>query len=465
VTLRARAAWSAVLVVAGLTVGCSGDDGAEVTPQQVRVVSQNLLHGVSCPVDSDGCDLPGRVELFLRQLDEAGCPELVGLQEANGRTVELLRDGLDAVCDGTYEVVSDDDPGLDREVVLTSLPVLAQQRTRLAGPLRTALWVRVEADVGVVDFVTSHLASDSDDRPCDERTCPPPCDVSGMVGACQGQQLLAFADEVAADDAVVVVGGDLNALPGEPAVEVLIDGGYADTHLLAGNPECDPTTGEQCTSGRVDDAMTDLTDAASQQTERIDYLLLGGSRTCKAVDGTGLFNGEPADPPGDGGLVFPSDHTGVVATLECDTTAAQREEASEATVTTSPPTTAGQTDADPETVAGITDTFETLFGGAVSDTDEKLAVLEDSEVLRPYFLESFEAQRDIASRISVRIDEVVLVDPTHAAVTYSLSLDDAVVLDHLPGAAVKVGDQWLVTRGTYCDVSTQGQAEIPPPCQ
>ena len=41
----------------------------------------------------------------------------------------------------------------------------------------------------------------------------------------------------------------------------------------------------------------------------------------------------------------------------------------------------------------------------------------------------------------------------------------SVVLDHLPGAAVRVGDQWLVTRRTYCDISTQGQPEIPPPCQ
>ena len=155
-------------------------------------MSQNLLHGVNCPAESDACDLPGRVDLFLRQLDEAGCPELVGLQEANGRMVSLLSDGLGEICDGAYDVVSDDDPGLDREVVLTTLPVLGQQRIRLAGPLRTALWVRVAADLGVVDFVSSHLASGSDDRPCDARTCPPPCDVEGMVGACQGRQLRAL---------------------------------------------------------------------------------------------------------------------------------------------------------------------------------------------------------------------------------------------------------------------------------
>jgi hypothetical protein len=287
-----------------------------------------------------------------------------------------------------------------------------------------------------------------------------------MVGACQGRQLLDFADDVATDDSVVIIGGDLNAVRGEPAVEVLVDGGYGDTHLLAGRPECDETTGEQCTSGRGDDSLADLTDPSSRQTDRIDYLLLGGPRPCSVAERTGLFNGEPVDPPGDGGLVFPSDHTAVIATVVCDTTEAQQQAAPSATVTTAPPTTLGEAaEAEPDTRAAITTTFETLFGGAVGDPEQKLTVLEDSEVLRPYFLESFEAQKAIASGITVRIDDIVLTGPTRAEVTYSLLLDDAVVLDHLPGAAVKVGDQWLVTRGTYCDVSTQGQEEIPPPCQ
>ena len=66
----------------------------------------------------------------------------------------------------------------------------------------------------------------------------------------------------------------------------------------------------------------------------------------------------------------------------------------------------------------------------------------------------------------MRIDEVTprRSRPTPRS-TYSLLLDDAVVLDHLPGAAVQVDGQWLVTRRTYCDVSTQGPTEIPPPCQ
>lgn len=464
-----RRGWAALMAIAIAAAGCSSDgDSDEAGPSEtasVRVVSQNLLHGIACPADSDGCDLSVRVSLFMRQLDEKDCPDLISVQEANERTVSLLRKEAPKVCGGEYTIVWDDDPGLDREVVLTSLPVLGWRRTRLAGSLRTALWVRVAADIGVVDFVSSHLASGSDDRPCDRATCPPPCQVDEMVNACQGRQLVEFAAEVAGDDAVVIIGGDLNARPGEPAIAALLAGGFTDTHLAAGNPECDTTSGAECTSGRVDDALTDLTDASSRQSERIDYLFMGGPRACTAVKPTGLFNGEPA-PPGADGLVFPADHTGVEATLECETTQAQQEDAATATVTSAPTTTSETPgEVDPETLAAITDAFRALFDGNVTDVDRKLAALEDGEILRSFFLESYEAQKAIAARVRVRLDEVKLVDATHADVTYTLLLEGAAVLDHLPGAAVQSGGRWLVTRRTYCDVSTQGASEIPPPCQ
>ena len=104
-----------LLVVSVLVLAaCSGDDDVAAPPTEaeaatVRVVSINLLHGIACPADSDGCDLPARVALFARQLDEGGCPEVVGVQEANERTVSLLRDALPDTCDGAYEIVWDGD--------------------------------------------------------------------------------------------------------------------------------------------------------------------------------------------------------------------------------------------------------------------------------------------------------------------------------------------------------------------
>jgi endonuclease/exonuclease/phosphatase family metal-dependent hydrolase len=459
-----------VLVLAVLGTACSGNDNGDGgdgasssggTPS-VRAVSQNILHGTACAPATDGCALPDRVALFVQQLEEGGCPELVGLQEANGRIVEELTGRIDAICDGRYEIVHDDDPSLDREVVLTTLPVIGTRRERLAGPLRTAFWVRVAADVGVVDFVTTHLASSSDDRPCDRATCPPPCTVDDMLNLCQARQVLALVDDLAHDNAVVIVGGDLNAQPGEPTIELFADAGYVDTHLAAGNPECDPATGEQCTSGRVDDASTDLENPQSQQSERIDFLWLGPQRACEVSSPTGLFNGEPADGP----LAYPSDHTGVEATLTCETSDAQHAAADDAplpTTSTTVPAAGGVVDE--QTRAAITTAFETLFNGDVTDPAVKLSAVEDAELLRPYFLEMFEATKDIASRIHVRLDDMQRTDATNVAVVYTLLLDDQAVLDHLPGNAVLENGTWLVSRSTYCTVSTQGATEIPEPCR
>ena len=59
----------------------------------------------------------------------------------------------------------------------------------------------------------------------------------------------------------------------------------------------------------------------------------------------------------------------------------------------------------------------------------------------------------------------MLVDKNHVDVVYSIVLDGAVVLDHLPGAAVRAGDHWLVTRQTYCQVATLGATTVPEPCR
>jgi hypothetical protein len=57
------------------------------------------------------------------------------------------------------------------------------------------------------------------------------------------------------------------------------------------------------------------------------------------------------------------------------------------------------------------------------------------------------------------------VDRNVVDVVYSIVLDQAVVLDHLPGAAVRHGDDWLVTRRTYCQVATLGEKTVPTPCR
>jgi endonuclease/exonuclease/phosphatase family metal-dependent hydrolase len=462
-----------VVLLATALAGCDSDDGdggsgaggGEGTREAVRVVSLNLLHGIACAPESNRCKLPQRVQLFVQQLEENDCPPVVALQEANQMTVALVRERLPDVCGDEYQIVGDEDPSIDREVVLTTLPVLGEERVRLAGPLRTALWVRVRAAVGPLDVVATHLASGSDDRPCDSTTCPPPCRASDTLNTCQGRQAVELLEDHRTARSVGVLLGDLNARPGEPTIRAVEAAGYVDTHVAARNPECDPSTGRNCTSGRADSDLSDLTDPASLQDERIDYVWLATDRDCRVDDPTGLYAADPASPPVED-IVFASDHTGVEATISCLTTdddrvAARRVEGG--TSTTTEPQGAA---VEPAVAAAVTTAFETVFngGGAV---ESRLGALQDADLLRESLIARYSDPgiQAIADQIQVRIDSMSQAGEDQVDVVYSILLEGSAVLDHLPGAAVLVNGRWLVSRRTYCEVATQGVETIPEPCQ
>lgn len=468
-----RAVLAAALAVALVAAACSSDDSAtpsadtETTVANVSelsVVSQNLLHGIACAEDSDRCALGARVALFAAQLDEAGCPDAVSVQEANQTTVDLLAVELPAVCDGAYEIAWDDDQGIDREVVLTTEEIVGTARYRLAGPLRSTFWVRLATDVGVVDLWSTHLASGSDDGPCDAQSCPPPCEPEDSLQTCQARQLEQLARDEAEGDSLVLVVGDLNAEPGQPTVTVFTDAGYVDSHLAAGNSECDPATGVSCTGGRADTDLSDMTDPQSTQEHRIDYILYNESRGCEALPESGVFQ-EAGGPGNDAGLVHPADHSGVIAVLACPTSQSQLDAAAAATfptttATTEPPSGSLETGDQ----AAIESAFDLVFSGANPDPEARLQALEDADEMRQVFIDQLEASADIAAQISVQVDSVTLVAPGRADVTFSLLLDGESALGDLSGQAVMVGDTWLVSRQTFCDIATTGLDEIPPAC-
>ena len=87
------------------TVAAPAFAGTDEAPDGVRIVNFNVLHGVFCPPDTDGCQASDRMDLLARQLEEADCPEVVGLQEVNKNLAELLDDAIPKVCDGEYEIV------------------------------------------------------------------------------------------------------------------------------------------------------------------------------------------------------------------------------------------------------------------------------------------------------------------------------------------------------------------------
>lgn len=428
----------------------------------VQIVSQNILHGRACPETSNHCLVGNRLKLFARNLVAAGCPQVVALQEANREVVKRLRAPLRGVCGGDYEIVFDDDPGLDREVVLTTLAVLGRERVRLAGPLRSALWVRVKAAVGAVDLLATHLASGSDNGPCDTETCRPPCAPTGSLQECQARQAVDYIDGRRTSHTVGVLVGDLNATPSEPTITAITDAGYVDAHLATGKPECDPSTGAECTSGRDDTTVASLRDPTSRQQERIDYVFLAPTPRCAVVD-SGLFDALPATN-GPAGLTYASDHTGVEATIECATTRADRVAAHRIRTTT---TTRVATSATVPASVGrrVTEAYETLFGGAVTDPDEKLAALDGAAALHDSFIARMQSVGDLATRTGVRIDSMTPAGKSAVDLVFTITLDGTPVLDQLPGRAIKIGGHWLVARRSYCQVATIGVETAPEACR
>jgi endonuclease/exonuclease/phosphatase family metal-dependent hydrolase len=462
------------LLFAAVLTGCDSggnktivDHSApESTRETVTVVAQNLLHGLACPAGSDRCELPKRVQLFARELAEAGCPQVVSVEEADPVMIGYLKEQTPKVCGGRYQLVGTEDPSSDREVILTTLPVLGWERSHLAGPLRTALWVRLKAALGSLDIVATHLASDSDDRPCDASTCPAPCKASDSLNTCQGRQAAALLASRVTPESVGIMMGDLNAKPGGPTVTALTSRGLVDTFLAAHNAECDPATGGGCTSGREDKDLSDLTNPNSHQAERIDYIFLATKRTCSVNRSSGLFAAAPESPPLDG-LVFAADHTGVQAKISCVTTAADLAAARSVSKASTTTTTKKAAVVGAATAASVAKAFETVFNGGGGDIESRLKSLQDADQLRESFVARYEdpAVKSIADGVRVRMDSIEGVDPARVDVTYSILLNGAVVLDHLPGAAVHEGGRWLVTRRTYCQVATLGQSTVPEPCR
>jgi endonuclease/exonuclease/phosphatase family metal-dependent hydrolase len=304
-----------------------------VRPGDLTLVTLNLLHGDACDPATSRCQLDDRFTLFTREVEAAGCPDVVALQEVNQPIYDRVEATQSTLCGGAYELVWHDQVSHDTELVLTTLPVRGQELVDLAGGERTAYRVELEAGLGDVFLIVTHVGSShrSDGTGgviCRiEAQCPPDLCPSGTLQVtCQMLQVRELADQ-AGTGAITLVVGDLNLLPDAPQVQALLDTGFVDAYVEAGNPECDPRTGVGCTSGRVDRDLSDLTNPASIETERIDMILVRAPADCTTVfdpardpDGDGLGTGLFADRPaidGPGGIVYPSDHTGVAMDMSC----------------------------------------------------------------------------------------------------------------------------------------------------
>jgi endonuclease/exonuclease/phosphatase family metal-dependent hydrolase len=293
-------------------------DVPPVSTDSVRAVTLNQLHGLTCTVATDACNAPVRVELLYDQLEAAGCPELVGLQEIGARQGAIIPNTLDQVCGGEYELAWEGEDSQDRNLILTRLPIIDQDYLDLAAFPWSAYWVQVESPaLGPVDFLTTHFASSTNDPDCTPEICPPVCPAGIRANQCNALEVVDFLAQTS-PATVTIVGGDLNAVPGEPTIQTFLDAAYLDAWLAAGNPECDAATGVGCTGGPTgeDTDLDGLDNPDRIMTERIDYLLVRPGPDCTpSLEVVGFADQALAEPVSD--LFWVSDHTGLLGTVRC----------------------------------------------------------------------------------------------------------------------------------------------------
>ncbi len=388
--------WTRLLVGAALVALVTGPALSVNDEEEVTVANLNLLHGFACdpaaPDDGDQCRVRDRIDLLMQHIERADCPDVVTLQEnvteefvqpAAGvfvgpldDTVELIEDRLKDLakeCGFKYELVFDPEGatvpppppainggrGVDEEVILSRYPVSDAAVEVLYSPIfpffsRHVLFARVEHPSGPIDVFTTHLASGSDaaSAPCGVPALPgppftppsPPCPAECVAGPgppgtfdtvreCQAKQMVNFIEDRHDVANPALATGDFNARFGTGTYNIFADRGWIDSHLAAGNGECDPDTGEDCTSGGG------LEDPDLKRRSRIDYIFVvpaepgaecaGGIVPSEPDDDfdevtTGLFAAVPNPFEDDCGfeppdaICWPSNHSGNIATLDCE---------------------------------------------------------------------------------------------------------------------------------------------------
>jgi len=322
-----------------LLAACSsngGDEAATTTRPardgNVRIASINILHGFNCPPETNACQADDRIALWSQLVEQSQCPDILALQEIDTDMLARVEALQPTLCGGDYDLVWHGQEGIDRELVLTTLPVRDDELFHLAGGQRSAYRVLLDSPVGPLRLTVTHLGANQENDGTGgtlcriPQQCPPePCPAGTLVITCQVGQLEDIAKPEGAEVGVIV--GDFNLTVQAPQVVELLDRGWIDSYLESANPECDPATGVGCTSGRDDVTMVDLTEPTSKEIERIDLLLVRAPDDCvTAFDpiadtdhdglGTGLW-ADIATPDGPGGVVFVSDHTGIAADLSC----------------------------------------------------------------------------------------------------------------------------------------------------
>src|SRR6266550_4900 len=107
---------------------------SRVPTRVLTLVTMNVLHGALCDDGAGHCAVADRMPLLARNLESAGCPDVVALQEVAPWWHDLLVARAPTLCGGQYHVVSPPVgvPYFDAEAVLSKLPTTDPRRFDLA---------------------------------------------------------------------------------------------------------------------------------------------------------------------------------------------------------------------------------------------------------------------------------------------------------------------------------------------
>ena len=250
--------------------------------------------------------------IFAELVEQAGCPDLIGLQEIGTRLEQLIPPMVETLCDGGYTIAWQAAASPDREMVLSRLPIVERGYLDIANFPWEAYWVRVDTPSGPVDFLTTHFASSSNNPDCQPGRCPPVCcdgHLDQPVQRGRGRRLLPATP----GEAVAVDRGRRPERGTRVAtLTTLTDAGFRDAWLESGRPECDPATHVGCTGGGdAPEPFVGMDTERGRGLRRSHRLCAGatGRRIVMSTLEVAGFADKPRSSPLNG-MFWPADHAG-----------------------------------------------------------------------------------------------------------------------------------------------------------
>ena len=294
------------------------------------MIAINQLHGITeCGAAStENCQAADRMTILFRYIEEAGCPELVGLTEVARDVQGVLLPNDSPTCATGRTSCCTSRPTRRTVMILTSLPIVANQTVDTAGPPWEAGWVQVESDLGPIDFLMTHFASSSFNPPCDAELCPPICETGVEMGTCKAVEVVDFLEQNADPEESASSRGTSTPRSTAPGWPRSATRGTRTSGRSGATRSAIRRRERGCTCCVAGPPVLDGLDAPDITfDERIDFILARTPEGCElAVDtlddlndnGTsaGVFAGTPSDPPVNG-IYWPADHAGVQAELFC----------------------------------------------------------------------------------------------------------------------------------------------------